>query len=788
MKDLKKALASERLWFDGGYGTLLQEMGLPPGTPPARMSLLDPDAVISLHRAYLEAGSRILTANTFGIDRLRCPDYDRIIEGALRCARAAVGDREDLFIALDLGPTGRMLQPLGDLPFEEAVSLYADNIRAAEGLGADLILIETMSDCLETKAAVLAAKENSALPVFVTNAYDRSGKLMTGGDPLSMIALLEGLGVDAIGMNCSFGPDGMEELIGDFLACSSLPLIVNPNAGLPLLREGRTVYGIGPEEFSDSMARLAARGVGLLGGCCGTTPAHIAAAVKKTAAIPYTPPVRKDITLVSSYTHAVRLGGSPVMIGERINPTGKPRLKEALRSGDLRLLLTEGVRQREAGAEILDVNVGLPELDEAETMAQAVLLLQSVTDTPLQLDSSSPAVLERAMRLYNGKPMINSVSGDRRSLAAVLPAVRKYGGVVVGLTMDEEGIPPTAEGRLAIAERILTEAERFGIDRRDIVIDPLCLALSSLPDSAQVTLKTLTLLRERGIRTVLGISNISFGLPAREKLNAAFFAAALTCGLSCAILNPFSEAMTDVFFAFRVLRGEDEGCRGYIAYTDRAGQERLPSAEEITLEGAILHGLKEQAAALTDRHLSEEEPLSVIDRRIIPALEEVGRRFEEKRCYLPQLLMSADAAAAAFERVKARLPKRTGEAGRGMILATVKGDLHDIGKNIVRVLLESYGFTVYDLGRDVSPDRICAAAQQTGCRLIGLSALMTTTVPAMEETIAVLHERCPGCRVAVGGAVLNAECAERIGADFYCPDAMDTVRVAQRFYAGAEEA
>ena len=786
MKDLRSDLRTKRLYFDGGFGTVLQGMGLKSGEAPEIWNITHPDEVTGVHRAYIEAGSNIITTNTFGVNRDKYENYAELISAALGCAENAVGGSE-AYIALDIGPTGRMLEPLGDLSFEEAVSIFASNVRAAADR-ADLIIIETMNDCLETKAAVIAAKENSSLPIFVTNVYDRSGKLMTGADPAAMTAMLEGLGVDATGMNCSFGPDVMLEIIDRFTESSSLPLIANPNAGLPLVEDGKTVYDISAEEFADYMVRLAEKGVTVLGGCCGTTPEYIAATVRKTSSIPFRAPVEKNKTVVSSYTHAVEVADSPILIGERINPTGKPKLKEALRSGDFNYILNEGVRQSEAGAHILDVNVGLPEIDEAETMKKAVSALQAVTDTPLQLDSSSPAVLERAMRIYNGKALINSVNGEEESMNSVFPLVKKYGGTVIALTMDKSGIPESAEARLEIAERIARRAAEYGIKKKDILVDPLCLTVSSDSRSALVTLHALRLLRERGFKTSLGVSNISFGLPEREKINTAFFACALENGLNCAIMNPFSAGMTDTYYAFRALHGMDASCADYIGYAASSApapkaSPNAASGEAPDLEYAVINGMRDSAVAASLTLLETETPLEIINNRIVPALAKVGKSFEEKRTYLPQLLMSAESASAAFEKIKEKMPRGESSDGRDVILATVKGDIHDIGKNIVRVLLESYGFKVFDLGRDVDPEEVCRRAAETGCRLVGLSALMTTTVPSMEETIRMLHERCPGVTVIVGGAVLNEEYAEMIHADKYCEDAMDTVRFAQSFYS-----
>ncbi len=784
--DIRSLIRRKRLYFDGGTGTVLQGMGLRPGQPPELLNVESPETIVALHRAYLEAGCDIIKTNTFGIHRLKYENYRELIAAGLACARKAVSGYDNKYIAYDIGPIGRLLQPLGDLPFEEAVSVFADSLRLAEEGGADLILIETMNDSYETKAAVLAAKEVTTLPVFVTNAYDESGKLMTGASPAAMVALLEGLGVDALGANCSFGPDKMAPIAKELLTYASVPVILNPNAGLPSVKDGKTVFNIGPEDFASYMKELAEMGAHLLGGCCGTTPDHIRAARESAEALPFTPPVEKELTLVSSYTHAVVLGDDPRLIGERINPTGKPKLKEALRNADMGYLLNEAVRQADAGAHILDVNVGLPGINEPAMMANAVSEIQTVTDLPLQIDSSDPAAIEAALRLYNGKALVNSVNGEPEKLNAILPLVKKYGGTLVALTMDEKGIPDTAEGRLAIALRIAEAASSYGIQKKDIVVDPLALSVSSDGNSANVTLTAVKAIREAGFRTVLGVSNISFGLPAREKINAAFFTQALANGLTCAIMNPFASTMTDAYYAFRALRGLDPACADYIAYADRNAEAAKPAAPVIDngdrLRFCVLKGMAEEAKAAASSLLAANEPLSLIDNQIVPALNEIGLAFEQKKAYLPQLLMSAEAASAAFGEIKKRLPSASADGSRAVVLATVKGDIHDIGKNIVKVLLESYGFTVHDLGRDVPPETIRDFAVTHRVELVGLSALMTTTVPAMAKTIALLREASPEIRVMVGGAVLNPEYAAEIGADHYAPDAMGAVRYAEKYY------
>ncbi len=786
-KDILKVLKEKRLYFDGGTGTVLQDMGLLAGTTPEQWNIDRPKEIENLHRAYIEAGCNIIKTNTFGVNADKYENYEELISKAISCAKYASADNEDIFVAFDMGPTGRLLKPLGDMDFEEAIELFAKNVRLAEKYDADLILIETMNDSYETKAAVIAAKENSTLPVFVTNVYDSYGKLMTGADALAMIAMLEGLGVDAIGMNCSLGPDKMLDILDEFVKYSSLPIIVNPNAGLPVNKDGKTVYNTNADEFSDYMRLMAEKGATILGGCCGTTPLYIKKTIEKTKAIDYALPGFKDETVVSSYTHAEIIGNSPTLIGERINPTGKPKLKEALKTNNMSYIVNEAAKQEEAGVHILDVNVGLPEIDEAEMLKRAVTEIQAVTNLPLQLDSANPLALERAMRVYNGKPLVNSVNGEQEKLDAILPLVKKYGGTVIALTIDENGIPETAEGRLKIVERILEEAKKYGIDKKDIVVDPLALTVSSNTKNALVTLETVKRVSEIGIGTSLGVSNISFGLPCRQKINSTFFALALENGLDCAIMNPFSKEMMDVYHSFKVLHDMDTACNDYIAYANSAENEAAstivqPSNMPQDLKYCIEKGMKKASADRAEELLEKDEPLDIINNQIIPALNQVGTDFENKKIYLPQLLMSAESAAAAFDVVKKKLGKVEADKSRMIVLATVKGDIHDIGKNIVKVLLESYGYPVHDLGRDVEPQKILEYALQYDCKMVGLSALMTTTVPAMEETIRILHNADKGIKVMVGGAVLNSEYARMIDADFYAEDAMAAVRIAEDFF------
>ena len=795
--------------LDGGMGTLLQGAGLRPGELPERWNLSHADEVTAIHRAYFDAGSNVVNTNTFGANPLKFSEeeLEAVVSAAVANARRAAAEStgtQEKFVALDIGPTGKLLAPLGDMDFEDAVAAFAAVVRLGVKYGVDLVTVETMNDSYETKAALLAVKENCDLPVLVSCAFGADGKLMTGADPAAMVALLEGMGADAIGVNCSLGPDALAPVVREYLDRASIPVLLKPNAGLPTVVEGQTVYNVTPVEFACSVADLVAAGVRVVGGCCGTTPAYIAALVAEITArgLAACPISKKTETVISSYTHAVNFGAYPVLIGERINPTGKKRFKEALHAHDIGYILEEGVREEEAGAHVLDVNVGLPGIDEPAMLCEAVCALQGVTALPLQIDTADPVAMERALRRYNGKALVNSVSGKPESLTAILPLVKKYGGVVVALTLDENGIPDTVEGRVAIARRILDAAQSYGIDRKNIIFDTLAMTVSASPEAANVTLGALSYIRrELGCHTSLGVSNVSFGLPVRDVINSTFFAMALTSGLSAAIMNPFSGDMMRVWHAYMALSGLDRNCADYIRFTESlpasesqptAPAKAAKTAETVgatddtghPLRRAIIKGLCEEAARLTGEMLATAEPMEIVQGEIIPALDTVGRGFEQKTTYLPQLLMSAEAAGAAFEAIKTAV--RAASAGGNaaprkypVVLATVKGDVHDIGKNIVKLLLENYGYEVTDLGRDVPPEAVCEAAVRLGAPLVALSALMTTTVPAMEETIRALRVAAPACKVMVGGAVLTADYATAIGADHYAADAMEAVRYAE---------
>lgn len=807
--NIRERLGKELLFLDGGMGTLLQAEGLAPGELPETWNIEHPEKVEAIHRRYYEAGSDVVLANTFGANVCKFHDDRYTVEEVIRAGianakRAGEQIGKETYVALDMGPTGKLLKPMGDLDFDDAYEAFAEAVRYGEKYGADLIHIETMSDTYEVKAAILAAKENSSLPVFVTMIFDERGKLLTGGDVPSVVAMLEGLRVDALGLNCGLGPKQMLPILNDLRRYTSLPIIVKPNAGLPKQKNGETYYDVEPDEFARIMQEVVKEGACVIGGCCGTTPEHIKKLVEECKELPLREIEKKHDTIVSSYGQAVILDDMPRIIGERINPTGKKKFKEALKNEDMDYILKEAITQQDKGAHILDVNVGLPDIDEVAMMEKVVKELQSVTSLPLQIDTVDGKAMERAMRIYNGKPMINSVNGKQVSMDEVFPLVRKYGGVVVGLTIDEEGIPKDAEGRVRVAGKIINEAAKYGIDKKDIVIDVLTMTISSEKDGAKVTLEALKRVREEfGVRTVLGVSNISFGLPRRPIVNSYFYAMAMQNGLTAGIINPSSEDMMKAYRSYNALMGFDENCTNYISTyagttetvtvqasqaAAAAGNAPKATGVEMTLKYAIERGLKEEAHHITRDLIGTREPLDIIQEELIPALNVVGEGFEKGTVFLPQLLMSADAAKIAFAVIKDVLASsgQEEEKKEKIILATVKGDIHDIGKNIVKVLLENYGFDVIDLGKDVPPEAIVEKAVEENVTLVGLSALMTTTVVSMEETIKLLREKKPDCKVMVGGAVLNQDYADMIGADFYGKDAMQSVHYAQKFFGMVE--
>lgn len=847
-KNIMDRIGREWLFFDGGTGSILQEKGLQPGELPETWNLLHPDRILDLHRGYLEAGADIYNTNTFGANRLKFPEnLDEIVTAAVKLAKEArtqAGRDEDAYVALDIGPTGKLLAPMGDLSFDDAVDIFGEVVRIGAREGADLVLIETMNDSYEAKAAVLAAKENCDLPVFITCVFDGSGKMLTGGTPESMVAMLEGLGVDALGVNCSLGPAQMIPIVERLVKAAHVPVLVNPNAGLPKSVDGRTVYDVGPEEFAGYMKQIAELGAAAVGGCCGTTPDYIRAEIAAVRPLPLLPPQGREQTVIASFSRTVEIGRAarPVIIGERINPTGKKRFKQALVDHDIDYIVDQGLQQEDAGADVLDVNVGTPEINEVELLDEVVCRLQSVLALPLQIDTSNPEAMERALRHYNGKALINSVNGKQEVMAEVFPLVKKYGGVVVALALDEGGIPDNADDRIRIAEKIYRTAAEYGIRREDIVIDGLCMTVSSDPRSALVTLETIRRIRdELGGSSILGVSNISFGLPARELINAYFFEMALQNGLSCAIINPNNQAMMQAYRAFCALTNQDENFQNFItayagykspdkqvsdaltAYKTRVLNALGVSAGDLQATGrplggsggnaggaglgpgaagtgsaglssgnvsgagavgksrlveAIERGMAKPAAEATREALLTRNALDIINQDLVPALDVVGQGFEKGTVFLPQLLMAAEAAKAAFAVVKESMAGSAQESKGRVILATVKGDIHDIGKNIVKVLLENYGYDVIDLGKDVPPETIVETALRENIRLVGLSALMTTTVVNMEETIRQLHEQKPDCRIVVGGAVMTQDYADKIGADCYGRDAMTTVRYA----------
>ncbi len=782
----KEKFGNEILFFDGAMGTMLQENGLKTGDLPENMNLTHPEVLLKIHKEYLDAGCNIVTTNTFGANSLKFNNAEEIITSAVSLAKKSIENvSRDCYVALDVGPLGKLLKPCGDLDFEDAYTAFKQQVIVGEKAGADLILIETMGDLYEIKAAVLAAKENTDLPILVSMIFDEKGILLTGADIETAVITLEGLGVDGIGINCGLGPDQMLGLVKEMAKYSSAPLFIQPNAGLPVSVNGITTYNVTPEEFAAKQFEIVKNGACALGGCCGTTPAHIKAMIELCKN--ENPPkiAKKAFTAVTSYSKTAFFGSKPVIIGERINPTGKKMLKEALRNNDMDYIYREGVAQADAGADILDVNVGLPEIDEPEMMKNAVLGLQSILNTPLQIDTSDPIAMEKALRLYNGKAMVNSVNGKDESINAVFPLVKKYGGVVVCLTLDESGIPETADGRIKIAEKIISRAEQFGISKNDLVFDPLCMTVSTDKNNANITLECIERLTgDLGVKTVLGVSNISFGLPNRELLNSTFFTLALQKGLSAGIINPKSSAMMNAYYSYCALAGLDDNFENYISNNTENPKENKDEST-VDLKTAVIKGLKAQAVSETEKELLTKSPLEVIDGILIPALDKVGNDFENNKVFLPGLLMSAETAGISFEIIKKYMAKSgSASAKKGkIVIATVKGDIHDIGKNIVKVLLENYGYDVIDLGKDVAPQQIVDAAKQENAKLVGLSALMTTTVPAMEETIRLLHEQTEEVSVMVGGAVLTEEYADMIGADYYGKDAMSSVRFAEKFFA-----
>lgn len=785
--NIRDFIKNNIVYLDGGMGTLLQKSGLQPGELPEHWNISHPEVIREIHKNYYDSGSNVVNTNTFGANTLKfsIDELDEIICHAVKNAdeaRKASSGEQEKFIALDVGPTGKLLKPLGDLDFEDAVKIFAETIRLGVKYGVDLITIETMNDSYETKAAVLAAKENSDLPIIVTNAYGENGRLMTGANPAVMAAMLEGMGVDAIGANCSLGPKQLMDVMDELLKYCSVPVAFKPNAGLPKSDGKVTYYDVDADEFAQDIKLSVENGVRIVGGCCGTTPEYIKKVCELTRGMKPKEIEKKTYSVCTSYNKAVFFGEKPILIGERINPTGKKRFKQALLGNDIGYILQEAVNQQAKGVHVLDVNVGLPGIDEAQMLTTSVCELQCVTDLPLQIDSSDPVAMESALRRYNGKAMINSVNGKEENMNAIFPLVKKYGGFVVALTLDEKGIPSTVEGRMKIARKILLTAALYGINKKDIIFDPLAMTVSADKMSAVTTLETVKKITEQlGCNTSLGVSNVSFGLPSRELVNAAFFTTAMENGLSAAIMNPYSARMMEAYYSFNVVKGLDDNCMDFINFASQ--QEVQPTVKHessLTLKEAIEKGLKEKSSEITTAMLGENAPLDIVNSHVIPALDDVGKRFEEKKLFLPQLLMSAEAAKASFEVIKAAMAADGNSVKKGnIVIATVHGDIHDIGKNIVKLLLENYGYNVIDLGKNVPPETVLNAVIENHAPLVGLSALMTTTVPAMEETVKLVKEKAPWCKTVVGGAVLTQDYADKIGADKYAADAMESVRYAE---------
>ncbi|MEE0741220.1 MAG: homocysteine S-methyltransferase family protein [Emergencia sp.] len=781
----------EFIFMDGGMGTMLQSAGVPIGKVPEVLNLTHPEVVQSIHKAYIEAGADLICTCSFGVNEHKIKDcgytVEELIQAAVKNAKAATAGT-DTKIALDIGPMGRLIEPNGNVSFEEAYTAFTRQIKA--GSGADVILIETMTDLYELKAALLAAKENCDLPVICTMSFEENHRTFTGTCVSSMALTIEGMGADAIGINCSLGPAEFKPLIEELSKWTRLPIVSKANAGLPDPETG--AYVISPEVFAEQTAALIPYGVKLIGGCCGTTPDFIRALKKTFTGRNYQPQHPQIPAAVCTPEKTVILD-EPRIIGERINPTGKKKLKEALKNGDMDYVLGQAADQIRDGAEILDVNAGVPGIDEKSIIVNIVKALQGITDAPLQIDSNNPEVIEAALRIYSGKAIVNSVNGEEASLSAILPLVKKYGAAVVGLTLDEEGIPKTTEKRMEIARRILDRALSLGIPKQDVYIDCLTLTVSAEQENAANTLSAIRRVKEElGLKTVLGVSNISFGLPNRPLINSNFLQMALTAGLDLPIMNPGAPDMVRAIDVYKLIMNLDKGANHYIARYSSELEEKTPqtASKESVAEGesmdelqyAITNGLAGKCRTLIQKELEDSAPENVINEKLIPVLDKAGRDFETGKIFIPQLMLCASTAQVAFEVVKERI-QAAGESStdRGtVVIATVKGDIHDIGKNIVKVILENYGYQIIDLGKDVEPEAVVSAVVKDRIQLVGLSALMTTTLHSMEETISLLKKEAPYCKVMVGGAVLTKEYAKKIGADFYVKDAKASVDVARQ--------
>lgn len=790
--DVKKLIKSKVMLFDGAMGTMLQKRGLKLGENPEVINFTDENIVIDIHKEYIKEGADIITTNTFGANEIKLKNtlysVEEVITKAVSLAKKAIAD-EEVLIALDIGPLGELIEPMGTLSFDDAVKIFKRIVNAGVREGVDILLIETMTDLYEMKAAILACKEASSLPVFATMTFENDGRTFTGCLPESMAITLEGLGVDALGVNCSLGPKEILPIVDRVLESTNLPVIVQANAGLPKVVNGETIYDISPKEFKKYIKELVNCGATIIGGCCGTTPEFI----KELADLKQIKVLNRNTvtgSVLVTPSKVVRVNNIKV-IGERINPTGKKLFKEALIKKDIDYILKQAIEQVEGGADILDVNVGLPEIDEEETMVKVVKEIQSILDIPLQIDSNNAEVIEKALRYYNGKAIVNSVNGEEKNLDNILPIVRKYGAAVVGLTLDSNGIPSSAIERVKIAEKIVNRALQYGIKREDIYIDPLTLTVSAQQEEAIETLKAIKIIKDSlGVKTVLGVSNISFGLPNRDLINETFLVLAMQAGLDLPIINPNKEGMIGAIKAFRVLNNSDKKGFEYInSYGNKVAKidksnTALEKTVEDKLENSILKGLKNTTKEITMKLLEEKKELEIVNEDLIPALDKVGKKYENNEIFLPQLIQAAETVKVAFDIIKKRLIiSNNMSIGKGkIILATVQGDIHDIGKNIVKVILENYGYDIIDLGKDVKVEKVVEEALKNDVRLVGLSALMTTTIKSMEKTIQKLKSNGFKGYTMVGGAVVTEEYAQKMGADYYAKDANDSVKIAKEVF------
>lgn len=792
IKELKEG---KFLLFDGAMGTMLQRSGLKTGELPETYNIINPDIIRNIHKQYVDAGSDIVTTNTFQANELKLKDCDYSVEEIIEAGVKLAKESGAKYVALDVGPLGQLMEPMGTISFERAYEIFKRQVLAGDKAGADIILIETISDIYEAKAAVLAAKENCDLPVFCTLTYQDDGRTFVGTDPLTATITLDGLGVDAMGVNCSLGPKELKPIVDKVLEYSKAPVMIQPNAGLPKIVDGETVFDVTPKEFTTYLKEIAESGAVILGGCCGTDPEFIKevrSELDKMTPVKTNP---KIVTAATSGSKTVILDDVTTVIGEKINPTGKKKLKEALRTNNMDYIIGEAIDQTNAGADMLDINVGLPEIDEAEMIRKVIKEVQGVVNLPLQVDSPDVEAIEAGVRIYNGKPMINSVNGKKESMEQIFPVVKKYGALILGLALDETGIPETAEGRLEIARKIVKTAESYGIPREDVLIDCIVLTASAQQTQVKETLKAIRLVKqELGVKTVLGVSNVSFGLPNRELINSNFLSAAFGAGLDAPIINPMSKPMMDAVNTFRVLNNQDKDSAYYIEHysgteatgveINTTGTKTESSNGKKELKDIIIEGRKEESAPKTKEMLKEMPALDIVNNHFIPALDIVGDRFEKGKIFLPQLIQSAEAVKNAFVIIKEQLDnsENQGESKGKIVIATVQGDIHDIGKNIVGMLLENYGFDVIDLGKDVPIEEVVRVVKEEDVKLVGLSALMTTTVTSMGETIKALRKEGLDCKVIVGGAVLNEEYTDMVGADYFAKDARESVKIANKFF------